>query len=225
MHQDHVNHSPESPSNTPAQDDHNSTNPVSASQISSNEDDATEGEHIDDHNHAAIELPLRIRQPPQHLKDFHCYNVHPNIKYPISDFVHYNFSQNHKAYLAAISNTKEPISYTQASKLQVWRDAMAQELQALEDNQTWELTTLPPDKKLIDCRWVYNIKHKATGEIEKHKARLVAKGFTQTKGENFHETFAPIAKMTTVRCLLTVAAINNGSSIKWMLAMLSFMAI
>lgn len=76
----------------------------------------------------------------------------------------------------------------------------------MEDNQTWELTTLPPDKKLIDCRWVYKNKHKATREIEKHKARLFAKGFTQTEGEDFHETFAPVAKMAIVRCLQTVAA-------------------
>ncbi|KAI5386441.1 hypothetical protein KIW84_072829 [Lathyrus oleraceus] len=63
FHQDHANHSPESPSNTLAQDDYNPTNPVSASQISSNEDDATEGGHTEDHNHATIKLPPSIRQP------------------------------------------------------------------------------------------------------------------------------------------------------------------
>ncbi|KAI5382896.1 hypothetical protein KIW84_070348 [Lathyrus oleraceus] len=64
LHQDHANHSPESPRNAPAQDDHNTTNPISASQISSNEDDATEGEHTEDHNHVAIESPPRLRHPP-----------------------------------------------------------------------------------------------------------------------------------------------------------------
>ena len=68
-----------------------------------------------------------------------------------------------------------------------------------------ELTTSLQTRE-IDYRWVYKIKHKTTREIEKHKACLVAKGFTQTEGEDLHETFAPVAKMTTVRCLLTVVA-------------------
>ncbi|PNX62023.1 hypothetical protein L195_g060949, partial [Trifolium pratense] len=57
-----------------------------------------------------------------------------------------------------------------------WREAMAKELKALEENETWELTTLPKGRKAVGCKWVYKIKYKATGEIEKYKARLVAKG-------------------------------------------------
>lgn len=149
----HHNHAPESPTNTFEPDEHNTPNPVSASNIPyNNEHDTITSEYNKEHNNSGIELPPRIRQPPQHLKDLYLYNMHSNIKYPFSNFVHYDtFSPNHKAYLAIISNTVEPTSYIQASKLKVWKDVMAQELQALEDNQTWELTTLPPGEKLIGC--------------------------------------------------------------------------
>lgn len=63
---------------------------------------------------------------------------------------------------------------------------------------------MPPGRKVVGCRWVCKIKYKAKGEIKKYKTRLVAKGFTQVEGEDYTETFALVAKMTTVRCLLTV---------------------
>jgi len=56
----------------------------------------------------------------------------------------------------------------------------------------------------VGCRWVYKIKYKASGEIEKYKACLVAKGYTQVEGEDFNETFAPVTKMTTICCFLSV---------------------
>ncbi|MCI51737.1 putative retroelement polyprotein, partial [Trifolium medium] len=74
----------------------------------------------------------------------------------------------------------------------------------------------PVGKKIVGCRWVYKVKYKASREVEKYKARLVEKGFTQIEGEDFNETFAPIAKMTTVRCLLSVAVAKGGNSTKWM---------
>ncbi|MCI00073.1 hypothetical protein A2U01_0021089, partial [Trifolium medium] len=126
--------------------------------------------------------------------------------YPITNFINNNcYSRSHQAYLAAVHSTEEPQSYQEAVKKPEWQEAMAIELKALEENGTWDLTLPPPGKKIVGCRWVYKVKYKASGEIEKYKARLVAKGYTQVEGEDFNETFAPVAKMTTVRCLLTVA--------------------
>jgi hypothetical protein len=86
---------------------------------------------------------------------------------------------------------------------------MQKEISALEENHTWVVTDLPPHKHPIGCKWVYKIKYKADGTIERYKARLVAKGYTQCEGLDYHETFSPVAKMTTVRCLLVIVAAKN----------------
>lgn len=89
---------------------------------------------------------------------------------------------------------------------------MSKEVQALKANGTWRLENLPVGKQTIGCKWVYKIKRKADGLIERYKARLVEKGFTQVEGLDFHETFALVAKMVSVRCLLTVA-VSRGREI------------
>lgn len=99
--------------------------------------------------------------------------------------------------------------YSQAAKLPHRQEAMRQEIEALEANGTWELKDLPPEKWAIDSKWVYKVKYKPTGEVERYKARLVAKGFTQIEGIVFHKTFAPVAKLVTVWSLLVVAAKHN----------------
>ncbi|CAH9109373.1 unnamed protein product [Cuscuta epithymum] len=127
--------------------------------------------------------------------------------YPLSHYVNYNrFSVRHRAFIAAISASKEPGTYREAASDPHWRAAMQQEIAALERTGTWTLQDLPPGKKPIFCKWVYKIKYKSDGTIDRYKARLVVCGNKQVQGIDYNETFAPVAKMVTVRTILAIAA-------------------
>lgn len=89
---------------------------------------------------------------------------------------------------------------------------MLEELNALEKNKTWELVPLPVGKRAVGYKWVFTVKQTPEGKIERYKVRLVAKGYSQTYGIDYDETFAPVAKMSTVRTLVSLAA-NFGWSL------------
>lgn len=91
---------------------------------------------------------------------------------------------------------------------------MAAKIQAIEQNNTWTLTSFPIGKHPIGCKWVYKIKYRADGTIEGYKAKLVAKGYTQQEGFDYFETFYLVAKMVTVRCILALVAVHNWSLIQ-----------
>ncbi|KAK2450734.1 putative mitochondrial protein [Trifolium repens] len=161
--------------------------------------------------------PVRTKHRPSHLSDYVCNHSDSLAKqsssgtiYPISEYHSLsNLSQTHHAYTTSVTHTLEPTSYDEACKHECWQQAMKTELDALAKTGTWELVDLPPLVKPIGSKWVYKVKYKADGTVERHKARLVAKGYNQVEGLNFFDTFSPVAKLTTVRTLLALASLKQ----------------
>ncbi|KAL8116277.1 hypothetical protein AgCh_022686 [Apium graveolens] len=83
---------------------------------------------------------------------------------------------------------------------------MQLEISALENNHIWKIMPKPPNQHIVDCKWLFKIKYRPDGIVDRYKAMLVAKGFTQTYGLDYIETYAPVAKMTTVRLLIAIVA-------------------
>ena len=169
-----------------------------------------------------IQEPLRrstkVSNTPKYLIDFHCYNVTRTNKvtYPIQHHLDYSkLSNSNKHYICQISENHEPQTYSQAIKHKPWQEAISTELMAMELNKTWTIVPFPQGKKPISCKWIFKLKLHSNGTVARHKARLVAKGFTQQYGLDFQETFSPMAKITTLRLLISLAA-SNG----WHLAQL-----
>lgn len=107
-----------------------------------------------------------------------------------------------------LGSIKEPTSLEEALADLQWKKAMQSEYDSIMKNNTWELVDLPPKKKVIGTKWIWKAKYKADGSLEKYKARLVAQGFSQIEGFDVSDTFAPTARMTTIRILFAVAAAN-----------------
>ena len=126
--------------------------------------------------------------------------------------MHRKHSPNHESLVELFSLHETPGSYSEAINSEncaEWQKAMDSELASLKENETWDEVDLPEGARAIPCKWVFRIKETQDGKIERFKARVVIKGFSQRYGLDYKETFSPVARLATIRSILSVAA-NEG---------------
>ncbi|CAH9055335.1 unnamed protein product [Cuscuta epithymum] len=145
-----------------------------------------------------LDLPIALRKGTR------------SCTHPISSFVSYSqLSSTSCSFIASIDSISIPKSVKEALAHPEWRLAMIEEMNALDLNGTWDLVYLPTGKKSIGCKWVFAVKVNPDGSIARLKARLVAKGYAQTYGVDYSDTFSPVAKLTSVRLLISLAATHG----------------
>jgi hypothetical protein len=107
---------------------------------------------------------------------------------------------------------KEPTCFEEAIQKKEWADAMTEEYQSIIRNDVWEIVPRPKSKDVVSSKWLFKIKHVDDGSIEKYKARFVTRGFSQKEGIDYEEKFAPVARYTSIRTIIALAA-----KMKWKL--------
>lgn len=130
--------------------------------------------------------------------------------YPLHKVLSSNkLSINHRHFKIKLSTITEPITYSAVIIDLNWKIGMDNELTSLTNNNTWFLTTLPPNKRPMACKWFFKIKVLVNETIKRYKARLVAKDFNQTECINYLETFSQVVKVTSIRLIFHLGASNN----------------
>jgi hypothetical protein len=149
----------------------------------------------------ASSAPLQI--PPARVHDMTTRSQ--NMIFKPSKFTDGRVRYPPQALTASIASNEEPTCLSQASKHSAWCAAMNAEFDVLLKNGTWSLVPSLPSMNIVGSKWVFRIKRKANGEIERYKACLVAKGFHQQPGIDFAETYSPVVKPITIRTMLSIA--------------------
>ena len=149
----------------------------------------------------------RIRRPASDWvkNDFVYYNAQA-VAHPESglcSLAHY--PEEHQVFMSSLDLEWIPRTYAEAMEDDEWRISVDDEMRAMEKNNTWYETELPKGKKAVTSRLIHTIKYLANGKPERKKTRLVARGYTQVYGEDYLDTFAPVAKLHTIRILLSLA--------------------
>ncbi|GFY88680.1 hypothetical protein Acr_06g0006200 [Actinidia rufa] len=148
-----------------------------------------------------LDIPLVCVIPPSR---FLLLNI---TNHPIAQYLSYHgLSDFYKSFLSQVDSILIPRSIHEGLQNLLWVFAMMAEMEALQHNRTWNLIALPREERIIGCKWVFSVKYLADGSIDRYKARLIARGFTQVPSKDFGATFAPVAKLNTIRLLVSLAA-------------------
>ncbi|KAJ4713761.1 Retrovirus-related Pol polyprotein from transposon TNT 1-94 [Melia azedarach] len=160
-----------------------------------------------------IEAWSGLKPSVGHLKVFGsvCYVHVPDVKRDklskkASKGIFLGYSSQAKGCNVAVI---DPSNFSEASNYEEWNVAMRDEIVVIEKNKTWELVDRPLHKQVVGVKWVYRTKFNADGSIHKHKARLVVKGYAQQQGIDYGDTFAPVARLDTIKLLIALAAQNR----------------
>ena len=122
---------------------------------------------------------------------------------------YHRLSPSYYYCLSSLSSVSLPKTAGDAFAHPGWKQAMLDEMSALQSSRTWNLVPLPPGKSVVGFRWVFTVKVGVDGTVDRLKARLVAKGYTQVFGLDFGDTFSPVAKISSVHLFLSIAAIRH----------------
>lgn len=140
--------------------------------------------------------------------------VNPPARYGIDEFAEtVKIScENAQEHCALYMYVKEPATMEEAlasEESEMWKHAADREMESLLENETWTLCDLPDGREIIKSKWVFKVKYKQSGDIEKYKCRLVAKGYSQQYGIDYGETFSPVVRFTSIRTVLAYGVQND----------------
>ncbi|KAL0667809.1 hypothetical protein Bca4012_030513 [Brassica carinata] len=154
-----------------------------------------------------VRRSTRIRKPVDlNWKNNRVYFNAQAVAHPIQGVCSLaQYPQEHVVFIGELDQEYIPRSYEEAMEHEEWKESVGSETNAMIIYHTWYEAELPKGKRAVTSRWIFTIKYNADGTVERRKTRLVARGFTQTYGEDYLDTFAPVAKLHTIRIILSLA--------------------
>ena len=168
--------------------------------------DEAEQQEVEPEQVQPLRRSTRIRYGPEHWKKTRVYFNANAVAHPVQAVCSLaQYPEEHQTFMSNLDQEWIPKTFEEAMADDEWRASVEDEIGAMIKNGTWFETELPKGKKAVTSRLLYTIKYLANGKPERKKTRLVARGFTQTYGEDYLDTFAPVAKLHTIRILLSLA--------------------
>ncbi|KAL0746111.1 hypothetical protein Bca101_101377 [Brassica carinata] len=178
--------------------------------VQQQEEQQDETEPVSSRDNVPAEAPLRrstrLKKDASNWVNTRVYYNAQAVEHPsqaVCSFAH--FPSDHCAFMTSLDESFVPRSYEEAMMHEEWKESVGDEANAMIKNDTWFESEFPKGKKAVTSRWIFTIKYLPNGQIDRRKTRLVARGYTQTYGEDYIDTFAHVAKLHTIRIVLSLA--------------------